>query len=36
METVKYWKKIKSKVATKLINDWKVDEKVAKNMCGIK
>jgi len=36
METVKYWNKIKSKVAMRLINEWKVDKEVAENVCGVK
>ena len=36
MDTVKYWKKIRKQVAMKLINEWKVDQKVAENVCGVK
>ena len=36
METVKYWRKQKEYVAKKLINEWKVEQKVAENVCGVK
>jgi hypothetical protein len=36
METVKYWKKIRTQVAMKLINEWKIEQKVAENVCGVK
>ena len=35
MDTVKYWRKIRKHVANKLIENWKVEEEVAKNVVGL-
>jgi len=31
-----WWDKNKQHVAKKLITEWKIDQKVAENVCGVK